>query len=301
MIKSKKRKLTPSTVIFMICMALPAVSHILIFWLGGNLTSVKMAFTDYYTGKFTFDNFEQAWILFTETKGTGLEFAFANTLKFFLIGLVSTFLSMYAAYLLYKKAIGYRFSRIVLYLPAAVCGLVMARLFNQFGMSDGPLGSFMDKIGMSMNGSSLITNPDTALGAIMFYDIWVGLGGSLIYYYAAMNRIPPSLTEYGQLEGIGPIKEFLMIVLPLIWPTVVTMLTLQITSFFGSSGSVLVFTQGKYETMTIAYWMYHIVNQGLHSYFHIANAAGLVFLLLTIPLLVVGRVIMNKFGQEVEY
>ena len=301
MIKVRKKRRGISTIIFMVCMALPAVSHILIFWLGGNLASFKMAFTDYYTGKFTFDNFEQAWILFTETKGTGLDFAFANTLKFFLVGLLSTFLSMYAAYLLYKKTVGYRFSRIMLYLPAAVCGLVMARLFNQFGMSDGPLGAIMEKMGIPMNGSSLMTNPDTALGAIMFFDIWVGLGGSLIFYYAAMNRIPPSLTEYAHLEGIGPIKEFLTIVLPLIWPTVVTMLTLQITGFFGSSGSVLVFTQGKYETTTIAYWMYHIVNQGLYSYFHIANAAGFVFLLLTIPLLIVGRVIMNKFGQEVEY
>lgn len=301
MIKANKRKLQASTILFMVCMAFPAVSHILIFWLGGNLTSVTMAFTDYYSGEFTLDNFKQAWILFTETKGTGLEFAFGNTVKFFLMGLLSTFLAMYAAYLLYKKTVGYRFSRIILYLPAAVCGLVMARLFNQFGMSDGPLGSVMEKLGLPMNGTSLMTNPDTALGAIIFYDIWVGLGGGLIYYYAAMNRIPPSLTEYAHLEGIGPIKEFFIIVLPLIWPTVVTMITLQITGFFGSSGSVLVFTQGKYQTMTIAYWMYHIVNTGLHSYFHLANAAGLVFLVLTIPLLVVGRVVMNKFGQEVEY
>lgn len=301
MIKTRKKSRGIGTIIFMICMAFPAVSHILIFWLGVNLSSFKMAFTDYYTGQFTIDNFNQAWILFTETKGNDLSFAFGNTLKFWLIGFLSIFLSLYAAYLLYKKSVGYRFSRIILYLPAAVCGLVMARLFNQFGMSDGPLGSVMEKLGIPMNGSSLMTNPDTALGAIMFYDIWVGLGGGLIYYYAAMNRIPPSLTEYAHLEGIGPIKEFFQIVLPLIWPTVVTMVTLHITGFFGASGSVLVFTQGKYQTMTIAYWMYHIVNKGLYSYFHVANAAGFVFLVLTIPILVVGRIVMNKFGQEVEY
>ena len=35
--------------------------------------------------------------------------------------------------------------------------------------------------------------------------------------------------------------------------------------------------------------------------FHISNAAGLIMMLLTVPVVFVGRFIMNKWGQEIEY
>ena len=168
-------------------------------------------------------------------------------------------------------------------------------------MSDGPLGAIVERLGGNMQGTSLMTNEETAKLSIMIYDAWVGLGGNLIIWYAAMNRIPPHLLEYGELEGIGVFREFFSVVMPLIGPTFVVMFTLQIINFFGSSGSVLVFTQGKYGTMTINYWLFSIALGETENLYNAANAAGLMFLVLTLPLLVVGRKIMNKYGQEVQY
>ena len=89
--------------------------------------------------------------------------------------------------------------------------------------------------------------------------------------------------------------------MPMIGPTFVVMFTLQIVNFFGSSGSVLVFTQGNYGTMTISFWLFNIAMKETESLYNAANAAGLMFFVLTIPLIVVGRKIMNKYGQEVQY
>ncbi len=298
----KSRKFHVGTILFCCLMMFPAVSHIIIFWAGIQFSAIKMAFTDYYTGEFTlFGNFEQAINLLFSTKGADVSFAFANTCQFFLVGVLNTFLALFAAYMLFKKMACYRFTRIALYLPAAISGLMIARLFNQFCMADGPLGAIVEAFGGSMQGTSLMTNESTAKITIMLYDIWVGLGGSLIIWYAAMNRIPPHLLEYGQLEGIGVFREFFSVVMPLIGPTFVVMFTLQIVNFFGSSGSVLVFTRGKYGTTTIAFWLFNIALGETENLYNAANAAGLLFLVLTIPILIVGRKIMNKFGQEVQY
>ena len=90
-------------------------------------------------------------------------------------------------------------------------------------------------------------------------------------------------------------------VLPLIWPTFVTMITLQVIGIFGATGSVLALTGGANGTNTIAFWMYNMVLKGLTSEYGNVAAVGLIFTVFTIPLVLVGRWLMNRFGEEVEY
>lgn len=296
-----KTKNKAGTIVFILCFLAPAVLHILIFWLGINIRSIQMAFTDYGTNRFSFGNFETAWRMLVESKDSDLARGFANTCKFFVVGLANVPLTLFAAYVIFKKMAFNRFVRIALYLPGAISTLMMARLFNQFSMADGVLGKIVELFGGSMNGTSLMTNEETALGSIIFFDIWIGLGGGLVLWFGAVGRIPPELLEYDRLEGVGEIKEFGLIVMPLLWPTFVTMITLQIVGFFGATGSVLVFTYGKYDTMTIGYWMYHIVNFGQEELYNIANAAAISFMLITLPVLVAARKFLNRFGREVEY
>ena len=138
------------------------------------------------------------------------------------------------AYVLYKKVFLNNFIRIVLYLPGAISGIMMARLFNQFVQSQGILGGILEAFGLPMKSASLFTDESTALGTIMFFDVWMGLGGSLILWLGAVNRIPTELVEYNKLLGLGELKEFVLVVLPLIWPTFVTMVTLSLIGFFGA-------------------------------------------------------------------
>lgn len=295
----KRKKLTKdkkNLIIFIALMVAPAVLNILIFWLRINVEAMFKAFIDYETGEVTFNNFVVAYEMLTKSKGADLNLAFSNTMKFFLLGLANVPVTLFAAYMIFKKMAGSGWVRIFLYLPGAISSLMMARLFNQFTMADGVLGNYYD-----MQGMSLMTNEKTALYGIMFYDIWIGLGGGLVLWFGAMGRIPPELIEYGNMEGVKPVREFVTIILPLIWPTLVTMVMLQLMGIFGASGSILVFTQGNYKTMTLSYWMYEILRAGKEHEYRIGNAAGLVLTVLTIPIMLFGRAIMNKFGQEVEY
>ena len=121
--------------------------------------------------------------------------------------------------------------------------------------------------------------------------IWLG----------SMSRVPYDLIEYGKLEGIKPIREFATVVLPLIWPTFVTMVSLQIIGIFGASGSVQVLTDGQYGTYTLSFWMYKIVQASMTDQYNNVAALGLMLTLATIPLVVIFRKIMNRFGGEVQY
>mgnify|MGYP003104752572 FL=1 len=300
-LKSQKKKAKWAEILFVFLLILPWLLNTLIFWFGTNVQAFIMMFTSYDTKEFTLQNFTAAWELFTTAKDANLSLALLNTAKFFLVSFFTIPIPIITAYVLYKKVFLNNFIRIVLYLPGAISGIMMARLFNQFVQSQGILGGILEAFGLPMKSASLFTDESTALGTIMFFDVWMGLGGSLILWLGAVNRIPTELVEYNKLLGLGELKEFVLVVLPLIWPTFVTMVTLSLIGFFGATGSVLVFTQGNAGTTTISYWMYRILLNQEESMFHISNAAGLIMMLLTVPVVFVGRFIMNKWGQEIEY
>lgn len=299
--KLHKKKVRYGEALFIFLLILPWLLNVIIFWFGTNFQAFVMMFTKYDTGEFTFGNFADAWQMFTTAKGANLRLALLNTSKFFLVSFLTIPIPIFTAYVLYKKIFLNNFIRIVLYLPGAISGVMMARLFGQFVRSDGLLGGLLELFGKSMEGGSLFTNEKTALGTIMFFDVWMGLGGGLILWLGAVNRIPTELVEYNKLLGLGEVREFVKVVLPLIWPTFVTMVTLGIIGFFGASGSVLIFTQGGAGTTTISFWMYQILLNQQEEMYHISNAAGLIMMLLTVPVVVAGRKIMNKWGQEIEY
>lgn len=295
-----KYKNTRETKICIVLLCAPAVIHLLVFWLGTQLETLAMAFQDATTGAFTLDNFKWAISeLFGGASITNMKLAFRNTMIFFTVSLVQIPVAIFFAYLIFRKCFGATFTRLGLYLPGAIGGMMIALLYIKMVASDGPLVALIQSItGKEGTYMLIVEHP---LAYIIIYDVFVGMGGNLIIWLGSMGRIPSDLIEYGKLEGITPIQEFVKVVLPLIWPTFVTMVTLSIIGMFGASGSVLLLTNGQYGTSTLAFWMYQVVKDGLASEYGRVTAAGLIFTVLTLPILIIGRKFMNKYGGEVEY
>jgi ABC-type sugar transport system permease subunit len=306
-LKKKKKGFWTIRTAFVLFALAPALIHLLIFWLGVQIESLKMAFTDYYTDEFTFDNFSLIiGNLFDTKKGNYIGVSLKNTFVFFTMGMCMVPFSLFTVYLIYKKMFGSKLIRILLYLPGAISGIMMVMLFKNLVSVEGPIVKLLQTLNVEgfRDGSAIdfVASDGYALKIIIIYDIWMSIGGNLVIWLGAMGRIPPDVIEYGKLDGVGPVREFISIILPLIWPTVCTILTLNIIGIFGATGSVMAFTEGAHETQTINYWLYSVVYDPTKvNQQNQAAAAGLFFTVLTIPILVLGRWFMNKFGEEVQY
>lgn len=278
----------------------PAILHLLVFWLGVQIETFRMAFTDVDTKEFTLGNFEWAITeLFAGGSVSNVSMALENTIVFFFVGCALIPLSMFFAYLIFRRTFGHSFMRVALYLPGAVSPIMMALLYAKLMESEGPLMQMIQQL--TGREEPIIFMVEHGILYIIIFDVLIGIGGNLVIWLGGMSRIPYDLIEYGKLEGVGPIREFVSVVLPLIWPTFVTMVSLQIINLFGATGNVLLLTDGQHGTYTLAFWMYKMVQENLtHEYNHVA-ALGLIFTVITIPLVVVCRKVMNKFGEEVEY
>ena len=123
-----------------------------------------------------------------------------------------------------------------------------------------------------------------------------------------MARVPDSVLEAAELDGCGPARELVQIILPLIWPTLSTMILLTFTSLLSSGGPILLFAPtGQAETSTLSFWIYKQVygtgefgQTGGTGNYGLVSAAGLVFTVIWVPVILFVRWLTEKI-PVVEY
>lgn len=282
-------------------LAIPTL-NLIVFYFVVNFNSFALAFQRAIPGQevqWTFYNFER---LFQE--GFLGEFAIikeslGNTLIFFSFGffLVNP-LTLCFAYFFYKKIAGYRFFRVMFYLPCIIPGVVLSTVFRYIIAPDSS-GIFSVIFGnMGKVWPNLLGDSRYAMKTLLVYNFWTGFGINLVLFTSAMNRIPPDVVESAKLDGIGWLREIVSITVPLTWPTISTVLLQAVMCIFTASGPILLFTQGNYGTYTIGYWIFEQVNNKTNMEY--ASAVGVFFTLLGLPLVFLTRWLSLKV-EDVEY
>lgn len=275
-----------------------------IFFVYVNASSFVQAFQD-VNGNFTWYNFEQVFASFRgdiDGRG-GLGIAMRNTFSYFGQHIILIFpLQIIMAYFLYKQIPGYKVFRIIFYLPNIISSVVMVNVFKEFIAADGPIGVLCKQWGLFPQGGFL-GNIDTAHATILFYCFWSGINTHLLVC-GAMAKIPLEVLESARLDGVQAGRELISIVLPLIWPTLSTILILSCTGLINSSGPILLMTNDAYTygCTTISYWIFEKVWTGSieSGKYTLVSATGLTLTVIIVPIVLGLRKLLEKI-PTVEY
>ncbi|HIZ03902.1 MAG TPA: sugar ABC transporter permease, partial [Candidatus Borkfalkia avistercoris] len=257
--EKRKRGLTPSKrgqTLFLTVMLIVPIVQWAIFWLYVNIQTILLGFQT-RIGEWTLSNFRQ---LFYElgTAGSNINTAVLNTLRYFATNVcVIMVLALIISYFMFRQIKGARVFRIIFYLPAIISTVAMTTVFENFIAPTGPVGYIFESLGREA--PELLADSSTATNTIIFYTVWTGFGTNILLFTGAMSRVPMSVLESAKLDGAGMGREIVSIILPLIWPTISTLLILNCTSIFSASGPILLFTSGGYGTTTIGYWIFDMV------------------------------------------
>ena len=273
-----------------------------VFYVWINFNSILMAFQRNLGGgktEYTFDNFRQI-ITYLKMPDSDLHIGLINTLKYFVVGMfISLPLAYLFSYFLFKKVSGYKFFRVIFMFPSIVSAVVYVAVYINVLTFDGPVYVLIKNL-FGKELPSLLTNNSTATPTIIIYTVWTSFGVSIILFQSAMSRLPREVIESGQLDGISWWRELLQIVTPMIWPTIYTMIVLQISGIFSSGGPILLFeTNGGNRTMTISYFIFRSVYENAGTEF--PAAVGVFFTLFSFPLVVAVRYFLGKVDPGVEY
>lgn len=306
--KKRKKMGRGKNIFYWSILAFPLLQFV-IFYIGVNLNSFALAFQKFdYTGngysfigfENLFQNFLDVFKDFQETKY--LQTAVWNSVLVFILGLViGLSLGLLFSYYIYKKCALSKFYKTILFLPYIISSITLVIIYKYFVEQAVP-EVVLKIFNIEMEG--LLSNQNTEFGAILFFTIWTGFGVQTLIYSSSMSGISNEIVEAAKIDGITPLKEFLFIDIPIIAPTISVFVVSSVATLFVNQMNLFNFygVGAPYGVYTIGYYIYRgvsVAGTTLSDYPYYA-AFGLVMTMITIPITLIVRKVMNKLNPNEE-
>lgn len=170
-----------------------------------------------------------------------------------------------------------------------VVSTLWAWLFQkQYGLFNHLLSLFnIDAIGW-------LTNPSWAMWSVSLATFWWTAGFNMILLSAGIKQISKEVFESAEIDGASYLQKIKSITIPLIKPTIILCLILQVIASFNVFGQVYVMTGGGPYGKTRVLIQY-IYESGF-QYFKMGYSAAMSYVLFIIILIV--SLFLNKMGES---
>jgi len=218
------------------------------------LFAVYISFTK--TNGLTFD-----WIWFENYKSLFTDpvvhEVFLNNFKFLISVPLVIFVALVSAILLFEQFKGWKFFRVIFFLPSVLSVVVIGLIFrNAFGYY-GSVNQFLGLFGMEPKQFFITSN--YSIFIIILALVWSGFGYQSLLLLAGLTSINPAVFEAAAIDGAGWWRRLWSITLPNIRRVLGFVFIINFIYTFSSLfGFIFVITAGGplYETTTIDYLVY---------------------------------------------
>ena len=149
--------------------------------------------------------------------------------------------------------------RIAFLVPIVVPAVAVQLLWSKMIYADyGLLNETLKALGLASWTRGWLSDPHTALAALMVMGFPFVGGFEVLIYYAGFSAIPDSVNEAAALEGCTGIGKFFRIDLPLVLSQLKLILVLTVIGGLQGFEAIFVITQGGpgFKTMVPGLWMY---------------------------------------------
>ena len=169
--------------------------------------------------------------------------AFQNTVFFVVMGMaIGPVLGLGTAILLNDNLRLRALFRTSFFLPTMTSLIVVATIWKFMYADNGIINAIAGFFGLP--GHPWLTDPTTALPAVVVTAIWQGFGFETVVFLAALQAIPREYYEAATVDGAGRWAKFRWVTLPGLRPTIVFVYVIGIIGSFQTFDQVFVMTNG---------------------------------------------------------
>lgn len=144
-----------------------------------------------------------------------------------------------------QKLRGSTIYRALFFIPAilspVVVGIVWQRIMDPF---NGVLTQVGQASGMEFLTNDYLSDPATAIFAVIFVNVWMWTGFSMLFYLAGLQLIDPSVLEAARIDGASGLQTLLRITFPLLKSTTLSLVLLGVIGSLKTFELVYVMTEG---------------------------------------------------------
>ena len=235
-------------------LVLPATILVVIFLVGPFYYMVYTALTDLSfadasrKGAFVgFDNFRKlmrADPLFWNS--------FLLTFKFVILAVTMEFILGFAlAFLIFKFVARQRLLTTLLLIPMMLAPVAVGLIWRLLLQGDfGMAIYYLRAVGLLAQNAAVLSQPDLVFPAIVAIDIWQWTPFVTLVMLAGLMSLPRAPFEAAMMDGAGPLRIFLDVMLPLLRPIIALVLLLRGIDAFKEFDKVFIMTGGGPGTLT---------------------------------------------------
>jgi len=126
-------------------------------------------------------------------------------------------------------------------------------------------------------------DPHWAMPAIILMAVWKNFGYNMLIFIAGLQSIPDELYDAANVDGAGPVRQFVNVTLPMLGPTLLFVGVITMIGYFQLFAEPYVMTQGGplRSTTSVVLYMYE---EGFR-WWRMGYAAAIAFVLFIVILL----------------
>jgi raffinose/stachyose/melibiose transport system permease protein len=183
-----------------------------------------------------------------------------------------------------------RILRTVYFVPAVLSLVVVARLWvDMFNPTFGALDRLLRAIGLDALAVSWLSDPRTAIAAVIWIIVWQGFGWALLFYYAALMTVPRELEDAARVDGATGLALYRHVIIPYIAPVIATVIVNDVISAMKQMELIYLTTAGGPGQLTQFLGVYLYQKAFVAGEYGYGNALSVVFVAVSLALTLVAH------------
>jgi raffinose/stachyose/melibiose transport system permease protein len=149
------------------------------------------------------------------------------------------------------------FLRTVYFIPATISITIIGLLFRIIYQPEGLLNAFLGLLGVESS-RAWLGEQQTAIWSVIAMSQWQNLGYTTMLFVVAIQRIPKEYYEAALVDGVGPIRTFFSVTVPLVREMTTLLMIVTISGAFLVFNEIMATTQGgpNNSSQVLGTWLY---------------------------------------------
>jgi raffinose/stachyose/melibiose transport system permease protein len=178
-----------------------------------------------------------------------------------------------------------RILRTVYFVPAVLSLVIVAKLWvDLLNPTFGLVDKLLRAVGLDAIAVSWLSDPRTAVGAVIWIIVWQGFGWALLFYYAALMTVPRELEDAARIDGASRWQAHRHVIIPYIAPVIATVIVIDVISSMKQMELVYLTTAGGPGQLTQFLGNYLYQKAFVAGEYGYGNALSVVFVAVSVVL-----------------
>lgn len=193
------------------------------------------------------------------------------------------------------------FFRVSFYMPVVMSSVIVGLIWTNLLDSRGLVNSIFKALRWITEPIPFLTDRWLLLFSAMLVTIWTGLGYYMVIYLSALANIDPSLYEASELDGCGPVRQFLHVTVPGCRSTMTLIMLLSSIAAFRVFNEIYVLTGGTGGTGGEDLTMSMLIKRegtGLQARTGYAGAISMLMFVILGTLIVIENIVQRRADRN---